>query len=201
VVQLKDNFLGDALLHTPELEGVERLFARAAFGLSFGGAVKQLVGAELKAMFGLGHFEQLIALLRIFYQLAEVRTEVLQLNEEPTGVKNMLMDKVRMSSVYEYIHQRYDQGPDVNEIASQVHLSTAAFCRYFKRQTRMTFTEFVNQYRVGQAKTLLLQGRSVTETAFDVGLESVSYFNKIFRLYEGVNPSEFKKKYRDHFTG
>jgi AraC-like DNA-binding protein len=201
VVQLATDFLGDALKHAPELAGVERLFSRAAFGLAFGGAVKQRVGAELKAMFGLGHFEQLMALLRIFHTLAGERTHVVQLNEEHTGVKNMLADKVRMSSVYEYIHQRYDQSPDVNEIAAQVHLSTAAFCRYFKRQTRMTFTDFVNQYRIGQAKTLLLQGSSVTEAAFEVGLESVSYFNKLFRQHEGMNPSAFRKRYRDHFTG
>ena len=201
VVQLKQDFLGDALAHTPELVGVERLFGRAAYGLSFGGEVKQRVGAELKAMFGLGRFEQLVALLRIFYELADVQGDVLQLNEEQTGVKSMLTDKIRMSSVYEYIHSRYDRQPDVNEVAAQVHLSTAAFCRYFKRQTRMTFTDFVNQYRIGQAKTLLLQGRSVTETAFEVGLESISYFNKLFRLHEGMNPSEFKKRYRDHFTG
>ena len=201
VVQLKTDFLGDALLHTPELSGVERLFARAAFGLSFGGAVKARVGAELKAMFSLGHFDQLVALLRVFHQLAEEKGDVVQLNEEYTGVKSMLADKVRMSSVYEYIHRRYDRSPDVNEIAAQVHLSTAAFCRYFKRQTRMTFTDFVNQYRIGQAKTLLLQGRSVTEVTFDVGLESLSYFNKLFRRHEGLNPSDFKRRYRDHFTG
>jgi AraC-like DNA-binding protein len=201
VVQLAPDFLGDALQHAPELAGVEKLFARAAYGLSFGGAVKERVGSELKAMFDLGPFEQLVALLRIFYQLADERVDVLQLNEEQTGVKSMLTDKVRMSSVYEYIHRRYDRRPDVNEVAAQVHLSTAAFCRYFKRQTRMTFTDFVNQYRIGQAKTLLLQGRSVTEAAFEVGLESISYFNKLFRLHEGMNPSEFKKRYRDHFTG
>src|SRR5215469_1987864 len=62
VVQLKTDFLGDALVHTPELAGVEQLFARAAYGLSFGGAAKEWVGAELKAMFALGHFEQLVAL-------------------------------------------------------------------------------------------------------------------------------------------
>jgi len=201
VVQLAVDFLGDALKHAPELAGVERLFARAEFGLAFGGAVKQQVGAELKAMFGLGHFEQLIALLRILYQLAGEQNDVTQLNEERTGVKSMLADKVRMSSVYEYIHRRYDRGADVNEIAAQVHLSTAAFCRYFKRQTRMTFTDFVNQYRIGQAKTLLLQGSSVTEAAFEVGLESVSYFNKLFKQHEGMNPSAFRKRYRDHFTG
>ena len=195
VVQLKEDFLGNAFLHTPELAAVERLFARAAFGLAFGGAVKQRVGEELKAMFGLGHFEQLVALLRVFHQLAEERTEVVQLNKENTSVKVFMNDKIRMSSVYEYIHRRYDTAPDVNEIAAQVHLSTAAFCRYFKRQTRMTFTDFVNQYRVGQAKTLLLQGRSVSEVAYDVGLESISYFNKLFRRHEGMNPSEFKKRH------
>ncbi|GGA81394.1 helix-turn-helix domain-containing protein [Puia dinghuensis] len=200
VVQLAADFLGNALVHTPELAGVERLFARAAYGLSFGDAVKQRIGAELKAMFSMGHFEQLVALLRIFYALAEEK-DVVQLNEEHTGVKSMLNDKIRMSSVYEYIHRRYDKAPDVNEIAAQVHLSTAAFCRYFKRQTRMTFTDFVNQYRVGQAKTLLLQGRGVSEVAYDVGLESISYFNKLFRRHAGENPSEFKKRYRDHFIG
>lgn len=195
VVQLKQDFLGDALQHTPELASVERLFARAAYGLSFGGAIKQRVGEELKAMFSLGHFEQLVALLHIFHRLAEERTDVVQLNAEHTSVKNLLNDKIRMSSVYEYIHQRYDRNPDVKEIAARVRLSTAAFCRYFKRQTQMTFTDFVNQYRIGQAKTLLLQGRSVSEVAFEVGLESLSYFNKLFRRHAGMNPSEFKKRY------
>jgi len=195
VVQLKEDFLGSALVHTPELAAVERLFARAAFGLSFGGVVKQRVGAELKAMFSLPPFEQLMALLRIFYVLAEESGLALQLNEENTSVKLFLNDKIRMSSVYEYIHSRYDREPDVNEIAAQVHLSTAAFCRYFKRQTRMTFTDFVNQYRVGQAKTLLLQGRPVSAVAYEVGLESVSYFNKLFRRHAGENPSDFKKRH------
>jgi AraC-like DNA-binding protein len=203
VVQLKEDFLGNAFLHTPEFEAIERLFARAAFGLSFGGAVKQRVGEELKAMFAMGHFEQLVALLRIFYLLADEQSAVLQLNEINTSVKFLLNDKIRMSSVYEYIHDRYSRDPDVNEIADAVHLSTAAFCRYFKRQTRMTFTDFVNQYRIGQAKTLLLQGRGVSEAAFEVGLESVSYFNKLFRRHAGMNPSEFKKRHKPgaYFTG
>ena len=195
VVQLAVDFLGTALLHTPELAAVERLFARAAFGLSFGGAVKQRVGAELKAMFALGPFEQLVALLRIFNILAGESVAIEQLNEENTSVRLFLNDKIRMSSVYEYIHSRYDKEPDVNEIAAQVHLGTAAFCRYFKRQTRMTFTDFVNQYRVGQAKTLLLQGRAVSAVAYEVGLESVSYFNKLFRRHAGENPSDFKKRH------
>jgi AraC-like DNA-binding protein len=194
VVQLKEDFLGDAFRHTPELAAVEQLFARAAFGLTFGGVCRVAVGEQLKAMQGLDHFEQLIALLRIFKVLAEAK-DAERLNEIDTSVKTFLNDKIRMSSVYEYIHSRYDQAPDVNEIAGQVHLSTAAFCRYFKRQTKMTFTDFVNQYRIGQAKTLLLQDKSVSEVSFAVGIESLSYFNKLFREHTGENPSAFKKRH------
>jgi AraC-like DNA-binding protein len=193
VVQLKQDFLGDAFQHTPELAGIEQLFSRAAFAISFDGETKRRVGVELNAMQSLGHFEQWIALLRIFNILASSK-EGTRLNEIDTSVKGFLDDRIRMSSVYEYIHARYDQHPDVNEIAGRVHLSTAAFCRYFKKQTKMTFTDFVNQYRISQARTLLLQDRSVSEAAFAVGIESVSYFNKLFRRLNGENPSDFKKR-------
>ena len=194
VVQLKEDFLGDAFRHTPEFKEIEELFARAAFGLAFGERCRTEVGEELKQLQRMDHFEQLIALLRIFRRLAR-EAEVDRLNEIDTSVKTFLNDKIRMSSVYEYIHRRYDRAPDVNEIAAQVHLSTAAFCRYFKRQTRMTFTDFVNQYRIGQAKTLLLQDRSVSEVCYSVGIESLSYFNKLFRQVTGENPSAFKKRH------
>ena len=102
-----------------------------------------------------------------------------------------------MGSVYKYIHANYNEAPDVNKVASSVHLSTPAFCRYFKKQTKMTFTDFVNQYRITQAKTLLLKDVSVSEACYEVGFESVSYFNKVFKKITGQNPSAFKKNYAD----
>ena len=98
-----------------------------------------------------------------------------------------------MGAVYEYIDAHYDRKPDVNQVAAKVHLTTPAFCRYFKRQTKMTFTDFVNQYRIERAKNLLMQDRNVTETCYAVGFESISYFNKLFNKMVGENPSSFRK--------
>jgi AraC-like DNA-binding protein len=83
---------------------------------------------------------------------------------------------------------------DVAELADLTNLSPAAFCRYFKQMTRMTFTEYVNQYRVAQAKKGLMQHQSVTEACFDNGFESLSYFNRVFRRVTGQNPLHFKKE-------
>jgi YesN/AraC family two-component response regulator len=59
----------------------------------------------------------------------------------------------------------------------------------------MTFTDFVNQYRITQAKTMLLQDKSISETCYAVGIGSLSYFNKLFNKIVGENPSAFKKRY------
>ena len=96
-----------------------------------------------------------------------------------------------MGAVYKYIHANYDKAPDVNVVAASVHLNVSAFCRYFKKQTKMTFTDFVNQYRITQAKTLLLKDMSVSEACYEVGFDSLSYFTKLFKKLTGENPSAF----------
>ena len=194
VVQLKKPFLGDALQQTPEFNAIQSLFNQAYLGLSFSGETKRKVAEKLKYMRSISQFEQLLCLLEVFQLLAS-SDEVVQLNDQDTSVKLFMNDKIRMSTVYKYIHEHYNENPDVNEVASQVHLSTAAFCRYFKKQTKMTFTDFVNQYRIAQSKTLLLQGRSVSDTCYEVGFDSLSYFSKLFKKIAGENASDFKKQY------
>lgn len=194
VIHLQENFLGNSLLHTPELFPLRELFTRAERGLSFGGRAKQSVIEILRTMEELPAFNQLLALLDIF-RILSAAEDVTVLNSKDTSVKSFLNDKIRMASVYEYINGRFNQNPDVNEIAAQVFLSTSAFCRYFKKQTQMTFTDFVNQYRVGQAQTLLLQNRNISETSFEVGFESISHFSKVFKKIAGETPSAFKQRY------
>jgi AraC-like DNA-binding protein len=194
VVQLKENFLGDAFGNTPEFDAIQQLFAKAYLGLSFGGETKKKTVKKLKNMQGLSHFEQLLCLLEIF-QILATSNEVTALNDQDTSIKLFLNDKIRMGSIYKYIHANYNEAPDVNKVAASVHLSTAAFCRYFKKQTNMTFTDFVNQYRITQAKTLLLQDTSVSEACYEAGFASLSYFNKLFKKITGENPSVFKKRY------
>ena len=194
VVQLKQNFLGDAFGNTPEFSKIHELFEKAYLGFSFGGTTKQKVVDKLVHMQELPHFEQLLNLLEVF-QLLATSTEVTPLNDRDTSIKLFLDDKIRMGSIYKYIHEKYNKAPDVNEVAQSVHLSTPAFCRYFKKQTKMTFTDFVNQYRITQAKTLLLKGLSISEACYEVGFESLSHFNKLFKKIGGQNPSDFKKQY------
>ncbi|WP_221390550.1 AraC family transcriptional regulator [Dyadobacter sp. NIV53] len=194
IIQMKENFLGKDFLDIPELNSIKMLFDQSHYGLSFSGNTKQTVGEKLKKLPELDHFDQLMSLLQILKLLAN-SNEISILNTAPAGNKSLQKEQHRMDAIYKYVEVHFDQSPDVNFIAAQVNLTTAAFCRFFKKNTRMTFTDFVNQYRVNQAKNYLLQDKTVSETCFAVGFESLSYFNKLFKSIVGENPSEFKKQY------
>src|SRR5215471_5716723 len=98
VVQLKENFLGDAFQETPEFSRIFELFDKAYLGLSFSGKTKQLVAEKLHAMQGLPHFEQLLNLLEVF-QLLAISKDVNPLNDQDTSIKLFLDDKIRMGSI------------------------------------------------------------------------------------------------------
>ncbi len=192
VIQLKTDFLGTAIGIAPELNQISKLFKAGDYGIAFHGETKEQVAQKLKQMGDLDAFEQLLQIIQIFQILAGSKERTI-LNNDLSSSAFILKDKIRMGAIYEYIDAYYDQKPDVNIVAAKVFLTTPAFCRYFKRQTNMTFTDFVNQYRIERAKNLLMQDRNVTETCYAVGFESISYFNKLFNKIVGTNPSSFKK--------
>lgn len=194
VIQLRTDFLGAAINLAPELSLIHTLFKSAAYGVAFHGDTRTLVAQKLKQLNNLNSFDQLLELIHIF-QLLAGSNEYTILNKDETSKDFILKDKIRMGAIYEYIDAHYAQKPDVNIVAGKVNLTTPAFCRYFKRQTNITFTEFVNQYRIERAKNLLMQDKNITETCYAVGFESLSYFNKLFNKIVGENPSDFKKKW------
>jgi AraC-like DNA-binding protein len=194
VVQLREDFLGTAVSTAPEFTPINQLFKKAANGIAFHGETKSIAVQKLKQLPTLTSFGQLLALMEIFQVLAN-SDEITILNDEDISLQFFLKDKIRMGAVYEYIGGNYNRHPDVNVVAAKVNFTTAAFCRYFKKQTNITFTDFVNQYRIDVAKNLLMQDKNVTEVCYAVGFESLSYFNKLFNKMVGQNPSDFKKSW------
>lgn len=192
VIQLRTDFLGTALALAPEFSQIKQLFRMAEYGIAFSGETKLLAAEKLKQLAGLNSLEQLLALISIF-QLLAGSAETERLNSDLTSKDFILKDKIRMGAIYEYIDANFYKKPDVNVVAQKVNLTTPAFCRYFKRQTNITFTEFVNQYRIERAKNLLMQNHNVSETCYAIGIESISYFNKLFKQITGGNPSGFRR--------
>ncbi|NID12401.1 AraC family transcriptional regulator [Fibrivirga algicola] len=194
VVQLNESFLGEGFWKAPEFAQITALFERARAGLSFSGETKRAVGAQLEALASQPPFQRMMALLSIFQQMATSQ-EVDSLHGKPVTNAYNLREQQRLRRLYQFVEEEFSRKIDIPEAASVASLTEAAFCRYIRRMTGLTFTQFLNQYRINQAQKLLLADHTVTEAAEASGFESLSYFNKIFRRVTGENPLQFKKRH------
>jgi AraC-like DNA-binding protein len=93
------------------------------------------------------------------------------------------------------IARKYARLWTIKEIAGAVGLSLSYFCRTFRRETGFTPKEYLNRYRVEQAKVLLLTTKTpVEEIARAVGLPNRNHFGVVFHQVAGVSPREFRAK-------
>lgn len=79
------------------------------------------------------------------------------------------------------------------DMAEHLHLNASYFSRYFKKLSGVNFTDYVNQYKMNMAITMLARPHETVENvAYTLGFSDRAYFSKVFKKYNGRNPSEFK---------
>lgn len=193
VIQFPETYFESGLIRIPELKKVVDLMERAKTGLAFIGETKRIAGVRLKKLQHLDRFHQFMELMSIFQFLAE-SDEYVNLDVRPISSQTILKQQERMHRIHQFVEANFQKSIDTQQIADVVNLSLPAFCRYFKKATKLTYTDFVNQYRIQFAKKLLIQDKNVTETCFESGFESLSYFNRIFKKWTGETPSGFRKQ-------
>jgi len=194
VIHLREDFLSDASSITPELENVRALLELSKHGIAFGEQTKKEVENRIFSLPLLSKFDQFLEVLAILNLLMKAEDKEL-LHKNQVKNQHTHKDHLRLKRIYQFIDNNYERKISVGEIAESVRLSDASFCRYFKKMTKLTFTKFVNHYRIEKAKKLLMLDVSVTETCYSCGFESLSYFNRTFKGVTGKNPQRFKSDY------
>jgi AraC-like DNA-binding protein len=91
-----------------------------------------------------------------------------------------------------YIHEHYAKPFSRQDMARQLGLSERYLTRCFRKEMGITPVEYLNRYRLKEAKAMLGTGANVTETALAVGFSSVSYFTRLFEKEVGVSPGAYR---------
>lgn len=82
----------------------------------------------------------------------------------------------------------------MDDLCRVADLSETHLCRLFKSYFGMRPIEYINRRRVIYAKEMIKNSQhSIEAVSLKLGFESVSYFGKLFKRYEGVSPSEYRK--------
>lgn len=102
----------------------------------------------------------------------------------------------RLNNVYRFTMANYHRPISLDEVAQIAFLTVSSFCRYFKKSTRKSYFEFLNEIRIGHACRLLQkeEERPVYQIAYEVGYKNIANFNRQFKRIMGFTPSEYKTK-------
>lgn len=110
----------------------------------------------------------------------------------PAGPAN---EESRFSESMAYIDAHYTEALTLAEVAEKSGLSRFYFSRMFKQETGRSFKDYLNMKRLAAAKKLLvLPEMNISQACYSVGFNDVAYFARIFRRYEGLSPSVFRKQ-------
>lgn len=93
-----------------------------------------------------------------------------------------------------YIHTNYDEDIDLNYLCNKLNVNKSYFCNLFKKETELTFTNFLNNFRIEKSKELLKNTNySLLNIALASGFKNQSYFSTTFKKITGKSPIEYRK--------
>lgn len=131
------------------------------------------------------HGDENCSLLIYEYVLMVRRALLLDETEDSGGV---------IDAALLYLDKNYSKEISLGELADMCQISEQHFCRVFRAKIGMRPMEYLARKRVLEAKVLLHDtGKSISEIGKIVGYGDPTYFGMVFKKYEGMSPSQYRK--------
>ena len=132
-------------------------------------------------------YNAIVRLLTFFADQLSALTNEIVLESQNAGPP--LVQKAR-----DYIAQHKTEPLSLSAVAKAAGASVFHFCKVFHKATGLKFTDYVARVRLEEARTQLLNpNRRISEVAYDVGFQSLTQFNRMFKRVFGQSPSEFRQ--------
>ena len=134
-----------------------------------------------------GEYHATVRLLQFFAdQLGALANQV--------ALQQQTAEPVQITRARQFIEENYQEDLSLAAVARQAGMSTFYFCKTFKKVTGLNFTHYVSSLRVEKAKNLLLnRNYRVSEIAFEIGFQSLTHFNRVFKRIAGASPTEYRQ--------
>ena len=96
----------------------------------------------------------------------------------------------------EYIKENYQKSISLEDVSSYAGLSASYLSTVFKKETGVSFLEYLSKHRIDKAKQLLKETTlSVAAVCEEVGYTDLRHFTKTFVKYAELKPNEYRKLY------
>lgn len=188
VIQFSKEFI-TAFLGFDESYSIKNLLENSARGIAFE-ATQDLVQA-IKSLIEKEGLDRILQLIFALNQLAQSNYTLITPNTFHTIASKK--SELRINEVCLFIQNNFNSNITLKQVASQIYLTESNFCKFFKKATGKTFSDYLNEIRINEASRLLLQtDKTISQISFECGFETLSYFNRVFLKKKNQTPSGFR---------
>ncbi len=100
-----------------------------------------------------------------------------------------------VNRIIEHIIANYESKISLEDLSEELLVSVSYLARVFKESTGLTFTDFLNKYRIQKSLEYIEKNEDkIYKIAHKVGFSEYRYFISVFKKYIGYSPSEFIRK-------
>ncbi len=194
-IHFNDCFWGDAFLALPENKILRDTLERAKRGLRLASGEREHIAELMQKIISTEGPARIMLLMQVISAIGN--------HPEGTALASMGFnynfqenEKDRISAIYAYTIANFKNKIKLEEIAAVANVSPNSFCRFFKSRSNKTYSQFVNEIRVGHACKLLIDDNlNVKEICYESGFYNFASFHKYFKQITGKSPLSYQKTF------
>ncbi len=194
VLHFKKEILGEEFLQLPELKNVQQLLNKND-GMQMNGKLQKEIAGMLGEIPQQKGFHRLSALLQCLQKISTTQ-------QYSTLTQNFLSSNNNVNPAIEKIidfsFKRYLMPVTLQQVADVADMSIPTFCRFFKKNIKKTYFDFIQDLRISHAcKLLTNSNKSVMEICYESGYNSWAHFSKQFKQSKKITPLQYRKEFEE----
>jgi len=194
-LQFHQDLFDEKFLHRNQLFLFRSLLEKSAKGVSFSKETIEQIVPKLKGLVKKDGFDSILGLMSVLHELS-VSQNMRTLSNSTFSDENINFNSRRIEKVFGFMHNNYDKEITLDGVSKLAGMSEVSFSRFIKKRTGKTFTESLNEIRLGYTSHSLINTTdTISEIAYRCGFNNLSYFNRVFKSKNGCTPKEFRDSY------
>jgi AraC-like DNA-binding protein/quercetin dioxygenase-like cupin family protein len=194
VIQFKEDFWGADFLQLPECKALRQLFDVSMKGLKLRNETNALLSHKLQELEFLSGLPRIIYLCECLQLIADKKEYDTVSTQEVTAFTSKKQE--RIDKIFRFTIDHFQEPVTLDTVAAHADMSVPAFCNYFRKSTKKTYIDFLNEIRIGFAcQQLIDTQKTIQEICFESGFNTLANFNKQFLKIKKTTPSYFRKNF------
>lgn len=194
VLQFLSDFWGEDFLSLPEMKPIARLLGQENTGIQLQGNLSKEISAGLRQLEYAEGLDRIQLLLNAMLRIGSSTEYKVITMASSTG--NSSAENSVIETIIDYSFKHFQSPISLQEISGITNMSIPAFCRFFKRNIKKSYLDFLKEIRIGHACKLLRDtDRAILDICYNSGYNSWANFSKQFKVVSKLSPSAYRKQY------